>query len=133
MSTEIWLKRFDKRSFKTGEVERSTSSGKDGEFVVTVLAGTERVFQKMLFNSVDAVIGDDLRSTVCLAGTGNLCVANVTIHFIILLVPNILNKIFMFKRFVNVIFWLSYGKKCNYLITLYNTKKDSRTISCVLG
>ena len=29
VSTEIRLKRFDKRSFKSGEMERSTSSGKD--------------------------------------------------------------------------------------------------------
>ena len=46
MSTEIGLKRFDKRSFESGEVERSTSSGKDREFGVTVLAGTGRVLQK---------------------------------------------------------------------------------------
>ena len=46
--TEIGLKRFDKSGFKSGEVERSTSSGKDREFDVTDLAGTERVFQKML-------------------------------------------------------------------------------------
>ena len=48
MSTEIRLKRFDKRSFKSGEVKGSTSSGKDREVGVTVLAGTGRVFQKML-------------------------------------------------------------------------------------
>ena len=38
MSIEIGLKRFDKRSFKSGEVERSTSSSKNREFGVTVLA-----------------------------------------------------------------------------------------------
>ena len=32
-------------------MERSTSSGKDREFGVTVLAGTEMVFQKILSNS----------------------------------------------------------------------------------
>ena len=40
MLTEIRLKRFDKRSFKSGKVDKSTSSGKDNEFSVTVLAGT---------------------------------------------------------------------------------------------
>ena len=39
--TEIGLKRFDKHSFNGGEVERSTSLGKDKEFGVTVLAGRE--------------------------------------------------------------------------------------------
>ena len=43
MSTEIGLKRFDKHSFKSGEVERSTSLDKDREFGVAVLAGTGRV------------------------------------------------------------------------------------------
>ena len=64
------LKRFDKRSFKSGEVEKSTSSGRDIEFGVTVLAGTGRVFQKMLSNS--RVMGNDLRSAVFLAGTGKI-------------------------------------------------------------
>ena len=67
MSTEIGLKRFDKRNFKSGEVERNTSSGKDREFGVIVLAGTGRVFQKMLSNS--RVMASDLRSAVFLAGT----------------------------------------------------------------
>ena len=48
-------------------MERSTSSGKDREFADTVLAGTERIFQKMLSNS--RVMGDDLRSAICFAGT----------------------------------------------------------------
>ena len=66
MSTEIGLKRFDKlyNSLKSGEVERSSSSGKDREFGVTVLAGTGRVFQEMLSNS--RVMGGDLRSAVFL-------------------------------------------------------------------
>ena len=69
--TEIGLKRFNKRSFKSGEVKRSISSGKDREFGVTVLAGTGRVFQKMLSNS--RVMGGDLRSPVVfLAGTGKI-------------------------------------------------------------
>ena len=52
-------------------MEKSTSfSGKDREFGVTVLAGTERVFQKMLSNG--RVIDDDLRSAVFLAGTGKI-------------------------------------------------------------
>ena len=58
VSTEIGLKRSDKRSFKSREVERSTSSEKDKEFGVTVLAGTGRVFQKMLSNS--RVMGSNL-------------------------------------------------------------------------
>ena len=70
VSTEIGLKRFDKRSFKSGEVERSTSSGKDREFGVAVLASTGRVFQKMLSNS--RVMGGDLRSAVFLASTGKI-------------------------------------------------------------
>ena len=68
--TEIGLKRFDKRCFKSGEVERSTSTNKDREFGVTVLAGTGRVFQKMLSNS--RVMGDNLTSAVFLAGTGKI-------------------------------------------------------------
>ena len=51
----------------SGEVEISTSLGKDREFDVTVLAGTGRVFQKMLFNI--RVMDNDLRSALCLAGT----------------------------------------------------------------
>ena len=39
-------------------------SGKDREFGVTVLAGTGRVFQKMLSNS--RIMGDDLKSAVFL-------------------------------------------------------------------
>ena len=70
MSTEIGLKRFDKRSFKSGEVERSTFSSKDGEFGVTVLAGTKRGFQKMLSNS--RIMSDHLRSAVFLADTGKI-------------------------------------------------------------
>ena len=66
---EIELKTFDKQSFKSGEVERSTSSGKDREFGVTVLAGTGRILQKMLSNS--RVMGGDLRSVVFLAGMRN--------------------------------------------------------------
>ena len=50
-------------------MERSTSSGKEKEFAVTVLAGTGRIFQKMLSNS--RVMGDSLRG-VCLAGTGRI-------------------------------------------------------------
>ena len=64
MSTEIRLKRFGKRSFKGGELERSTSLGKDKEFGVTVLAAG-RVFQKRLSNS--RIMGDDLRSADFLA------------------------------------------------------------------
>ena len=70
MLTEIGLKRFDKRSFNSGEMERSTSSGKDREFGVTVLAGIRRVFQEMLSNS--RVMGGDLRSAVFFAGTGKI-------------------------------------------------------------
>ena len=70
MSTEIRLKRFDKRSIKGGEVERSTSSGKDREFGVTVLAETGRIFQKMLSDS--RIMGDDLRSAVFLSGTAKI-------------------------------------------------------------
>ena len=70
VSTEIRLKRFDKPSFKNGDVERSTSSGKDKEFGVTLLAGTGRVFQEMLANS--RVMGDNLRSAVFLAATGKI-------------------------------------------------------------
>ena len=51
-------------------MERSTSSGKDREFDVTVLAGTGRVFQKMLSNS--RVMGNYLKSAVCLAGMGKI-------------------------------------------------------------
>ena len=51
-------------------MERSTSSGKDREFGVTILAGTGRVFQKMLLNS--RVMADDLRNAVFLAGTGKI-------------------------------------------------------------
>ena len=61
------LKRFDKSSFKSGPVEKSTSSGKDGEFGVTIFAGTKKVFQKMLSNS--RVMANDLSNAVCLAGT----------------------------------------------------------------
>ena len=68
--TEIRLKRFDKRSFKSGGGERNTSSAKDREFSVTVLAGTGKVFQKMLSNS--RIMGGDLRSAVFLAGTGKI-------------------------------------------------------------
>ena len=70
VSTESRIKRFDKRSFKSGEVKRSTSSGKDREFGVTVLAGTGRVFQKMLSNGRSMF--NDLRSAVFLSGTGKL-------------------------------------------------------------
>ena len=61
---------MNKSSFKSVRVERSTSLDKDGEFCVTVLAGIERVLQKMLFNS--RVMGNDLRCAVCLAGTGKI-------------------------------------------------------------
>ena len=67
MLTDIGLKRFDKSSFKSREVEKSTSSSKDREFGVTALAGTRRVFQKMLSNS--RVMVGDLRIAVFLAGT----------------------------------------------------------------
>ena len=70
LTRSIRLKKFDKSSFKSGKVERSMSSGKDREFGVTVLAGTGRVFQKMLFNS--RVMGNDLRSAVFLAGTDKI-------------------------------------------------------------
>ena len=40
------LKRFDKSSFKSRKVERSTSSGKDKEFGVNVLPASIRAFQK---------------------------------------------------------------------------------------
>ena len=70
LSTEIGLKSFDKRSFKSREVEKSTSSGKNRKFGVTVLPDTGRVFQEMLSNS--KVIGSDLRSAVFLAGTGKI-------------------------------------------------------------
>ena len=70
------MKRFDKRSFKSREAERSEikranmSLSKDRECSVTVLAGTGRVFQKMLSNG--RVMGSDLRSAVSLAGTGKI-------------------------------------------------------------
>ena len=51
-------------------MERNTSSGKDREFGVTVLAGTGSVFQKMLSNS--RVMGNNLRGPVCLAGMGKI-------------------------------------------------------------
>ena len=51
-------------------MERSMSLGKDREFVVTVLAGTKRVFQKMLSNS--RIRGGDLKIAVFLAGTGKI-------------------------------------------------------------
>ena len=41
-------------------MKKSTSSGKDRQFGVTVLAGTERVFKEMLSNG--RVMGNDLRS-----------------------------------------------------------------------
>ena len=46
------------------------SLGKDREFVVTVLTGTGRIFQKMLAHS--RVMGSDLRSAVFLAGKGKI-------------------------------------------------------------
>ena len=70
MSTEIRLKRFDKCSFNCREVEKSSSLGKDREFVITVLAGTGRVFQKMLFNG--RVISNNLRTAIFLAGMGKI-------------------------------------------------------------
>ena len=51
-------------------MEKSMSLGKDREFGVTVLTGTERVVQKMLFNSRD--MGNNLRSAICLAGMGKI-------------------------------------------------------------
>ena len=60
------LKRFYKTCFESRKVE-SMSLGKGREFGVTVLAGTERVFQKMLSNS--KIICNKLRGVVCLAGT----------------------------------------------------------------
>ena len=51
-------------------MKRSTSSGKDREFGVTVLAGTGRVLQRMLPNS--RVMGDNLRGAVFLVGTGKI-------------------------------------------------------------
>ena len=51
-------------------MERNTSSGKDREFGVTVLAGQGRVLLEMLSNS--RVMGADLRSAVFLAGTGKI-------------------------------------------------------------
>ena len=70
VSTSIRLKRFHNRSFKSGKAERSTSSGKDREFDVTVLAGIGRDFQKMLSNS--RVMDDNLRGAVFLAGMGKI-------------------------------------------------------------
>ena len=49
-------------------MERNTSTSKNREFGVTVLAGTERVFQKILSNS--RVMSNNLRGAVCLSGTG---------------------------------------------------------------
>ena len=48
----------------------NTSTSMDKDFGVIVLAGTEIVFQKMLSNSI--VMGNNLKSTVCLSGTGKL-------------------------------------------------------------
>ena len=48
-------------------MERNTSTSKNREFGVTVLAGTERVFQKILSNS--RVMSNNLRGAVCLSGT----------------------------------------------------------------
>ena len=64
------LKRFNRSSFNSEMVERSTSMSKDKEFGVTVLAGTEKVFQKMLCHS--RVMGNNLRDSVCLTGTGKI-------------------------------------------------------------
>ena len=47
-------------------MERSMFLGKDREFGVIVLAGTEKVFQKMLSNN--RVTSNGLRGAVCLAG-----------------------------------------------------------------
>ena len=52
------------------KMERSTFSGNDREFGVTVLAGTRRVFQKMLSNS--RIMDDDLRSAIFLTSTGKI-------------------------------------------------------------
>ena len=49
-------------------MERNTSTSKNREFGVTVWAGTRRVFQMILSNS--KVMGNNLRSAVCLSGTG---------------------------------------------------------------
>ena len=49
-------------------MERNTSTSKNREFGVTVLAGTGKVFQKILSNS--RVMGNNLRGAVCLSGTG---------------------------------------------------------------
>ena len=43
-------------------MERNTSMSKDKEFGVTVLVGTEKVFQKMLCHSRD--MGNNLRGSV---------------------------------------------------------------------
>ena len=51
-------------------MEIITSTSKDREFGVTVLAGTGKVFQKML--SYSKVMGNNLRVGVCLAGTGGI-------------------------------------------------------------
>ena len=51
-------------------MERSISSGKDRKFGVTMLAGKGKVFQKMLSNS--RVMENNLRSAVCLVGTGKI-------------------------------------------------------------
>ena len=60
------MKRFDKISFKSGQVKRSTSSGKDREFCVTVLAGVWDIFQKMPSNSRND--GNNLRDAASLTG-----------------------------------------------------------------
>ena len=67
MLTEIRLKRFHKRRFKSEKVKRSTCSDKNRKLGVTLLEGTGRVFQKMLSRSI--IMGDDLRSAFFLAGT----------------------------------------------------------------
>ena len=46
------------------------SLGLNRELFVTVLAGTGRVFEKMLCNS--RVMGNNLRGSVCLAGMGKI-------------------------------------------------------------
>ena len=53
-----------------GNVERSLSLGRNRESGVIVLAGTVRVFQKMLSNS--RVNDDNSRGAVCFAGMGKI-------------------------------------------------------------
>ena len=104
VSTEIGLKRFDKCSFKSGEAERSTSSGKDREFGVTVLAGTVRVFQKtwnpkdLLENHPCASQYSDTKFSILARGCTSFHLSALEVTFIKSFPPNLcLHKEFLYR------------------------------------